>query len=285
MRYVAALVMIALAGAAMLLPTTEAAEPGPNPATESPPISTCPLVAGSGRSTEIAVLSSVNGQGRVSSFSSGEETGSLDFRTGSSGSVTIDAAEAGAVGTSAGLVEMPSATTAAGVLTLGETARSAESCADIPTGQAFLSGGSTAGGVAFEIQLLNPYAGEASAQLTVTTDAGIESDERFDAVRVPALSTVTLNMTEIIPGREEISVNVEITSGSALAVGRQTIEGRTALWRAVEPAQNWWLPIPEGGATKQLLLATPTNSEVEYQIDYYGTDGFQEAFEAGVISP
>lgn len=285
MKYVAAIVMLVLAGAAVLLPAPAAEEPGSNPATEQPPISTCPLVSGSGRTTQVAVLSNVSGEGRLSTFSSGTETGSLDFITGGSGTVVLDAAEAGAVGVSAGLIEMPSATTAAGVLTAGETSRTAETCVDIPTGQAFLSGGTTASGAVFGVQLLNPYAGEAIVELTVTSDAGIESTDRFDAVRVPALSTVTLPMSEIIPGREEISVNVEVTTGSALAVARQTIEGRTALWRAVEPAQDWWLPIPEGGGTKQLLLASPTNSEVEYQIDYYGAEGLEEAFESGVLDP
>lgn len=285
MKYVAVVLMLALAGVAALLPAPEAAEHEPSPVTELPPISTCPLLVGSGRSTEIGILSSVNGEGRVSSFSSGEATSSLEFRTGASGSVTLDAAETGAVGSAGGLIEMPTATTATGVLTVGESARSAESCADIATGEAFLSGGTTASGATFDLQLLNPYAGEATLELTVTTDAGIEANERFDAIRVPPLSSVTLPMSQIIPGREEISVDIEVVSGSALAVGRQTIDGRTALWRAVEPAQDWWLPIPEGGATKQLLIATPTNSEVEYQIDYYGPDGFQEAFESGVLAP
>ena len=284
MKYLAAAMMLVLAAASVLLTAPEAAEHDPPPATELPPISTCPLHVGSNRTTEIGILSSVNGQGRVSSFSSGSN-GSVEFRTGGTGAVTVDAAEAGAVGVSGGLVEMPSATTAAGVVTTGESARSAESCADIPTGQSFLSGGSTASGADFDLQLLNPYAGEATVELTVTTDAGIESDDRFDAIRVPPLSSATVRMGEIIPGRAEISVEVEVISGSALAVGRQTIDGRTALWRAVEPAQDWWLPIPEGGGTKQLLLATPTNGEVEYQIDYYGADGIQEALETGVLEP
>lgn len=283
MRYFAVALMLAFAAAAVLPSAPEAAEHDPPPATELPPISTCPLLVGSGRNTEIGVLSSVNGRGRVSAFSSGS-SGSVDFRTGATGAVTVDAGEVGAVGVSGGLVEMPSATTAAGVVTVGETDRSAEMCSDIPTGQAFLSGGSTAGGADFAVQLLNPYAGEAMVELTVTTDAGIESDDRFDAIRVPSLSTLTVRMGEIIPGRAEISVEVEVVSGSALAVARQTIDGRTALWRAVEPAQDWWLPIPEGGGTKQLLLATPTNTEVQYQIDYYGSDGLQEAYETGVLA-
>lgn len=283
MKYVAAVVMIVLAVAATVPSAPEAVQHDPQPATELPPISTCPLIVGSGRSTSIGILSSVNGQGRVSSFSSGA-SGSVEFRTGATGAVTIDAAEAGAVAFSGGLVEMPTATTAAGVVTIGESDRAAESCADIPTGQAFLSGGSTASGAGFDVQLLNPYAGEARVELTVTTDAGIESDDRFDAIRVPPLSTATVRMDEIIPGREEISVAVEVISGSALAVGRQTTEGRTALWRAVEPAQDWWLPIPQGGGTKQLLLATPTNTEVEYQIDHYGAEGFQEGLATGTLA-
>jgi hypothetical protein len=168
-------------------------------------------------------------------------------------------------------------------LTLGETARSAETCADIPTGESFLAGGSTASGADFDVQLLNPYAGEATVELTVTTDAGIESDDRFDAIRVPPLSTVTVPMGGVIPGRAEISVDVEVISGSALAVGRQTIDGRVALWRAVEPAQDWWLPIPEGGGTKQLILATPASTDIQYQIDYYGAEGLEEGFESGVV--
>lgn len=157
MKYVAAVVMIVLAVAATVPSAPEAVQHDPQPATELPPISTCPLIVGSGRSTSIGILSSVNGQGRVSSFSSGA-SGSVEFRTGATGAVTIDAAEAGAVAFSGGLVEMPTATTAAGVVTIGESDRAAESCADIPTGQAFLSGGSTASGAGFDVQLLNPYA-------------------------------------------------------------------------------------------------------------------------------
>lgn len=285
MRYVAAVVMLLLAAAAFLSPAPVPEEHGPTPGTEVPPVSICPVVSVGERTTTVSVLSSVNGVGRMSTFAAGEETGAFEFRTGGSGSVTFAAADAGAVGVSGGLIEMPSSATASGVLITGESARFAESCADIPTGQSFLSGGSTASGSQFEVQLLNPYAGEAVVDLTVTSDAGIESDESFDAVIVPALSTITLDMGEIIPGREDISVNVEVTSGSALAVARQTIEGRGAMWRAVEPAQDWWLPIPEGGATKLLLLSNPSGSEVEYQVDYYGSGGLEESFESGVIQP
>lgn len=277
------LLMFGLAAAAILVSPSEAPGFGAEPGAEIPPVSICPIVEAGGRTTDLAVLSSINGTGSISTFSAGSETGTTDFRTGGSGSVVVPAADAGAIGVSGALIEMPSETTASGVLISSPESMAAEACADIPTGQAFLSGGSTATGSSFEVQLLNPYAGEALLDLTVTSDAGIESDERFDAVIVPALSTITLDLTNIIQGRESISVNIETIRGSALAFGRQTIDGETAVWRAVEPGQDWWLPVPQGRGLKQMLIATPANAPVEYQIDVYGPEGFVESFISGSL--
>jgi hypothetical protein len=284
-KYLAIVVMVVAAAAATLLPAPDAADPGPVPGTEPPSVAICPIVQAGERATSVAVLSSVNGEGRLISFAAGSETGILEFRTGRLGAVTLAAAEAGAVGNAGGLVEMPSETTAAAVVIAGPSSRAAESCADIPDGQIFISGGSTASGGLFEIQLINPYAGEAVVNLTVTTDTGIESNDRFNAVIVPPLSAITLDMNQIIPGRETISANIETARGSVLAYGRQTIDGEVALWRAVAPGEDWWLPVPEGGATKEMVIATPENAEIEYQVDLYGPDGYIEAHDTGVIGP
>ena len=283
MKYLAVALICALALAAMLLPPAEPVTPGTVPASEVPPVSICPIVEAGERHTNLSVLSSVNGSGRLSTFSAGEETGALDFRTGATGAVTLAAAEAGAVGVAGGLVEMPSETTAAASVTIGPESRAAESCGDVPAGRTFLSGGSTLTGSSFEVQLINPYAGEATVNLTVSTETGIESNERFDAVIVPPLSSITLPMTEIIPGRERISVDIETTRGSVISFGRQTTTGETALWRSVPAGQEWLLPVPPGGPTKRMLIATPEASEIEYQVDLYGPEGFVESHATGVI--
>lgn len=283
LRYVVVVVMLGLAAAATLLPGADPPEPGQTPASEVPPVAICPIVEAGDRHTNIALLSSVDGGGRLSTFAAGEETGELEFTTGEGGAVTLPAADADAVGVLGGLVEMPSETTAASSLTSGPQALTAEACADIPTGQAFIAEGSTVSDSFFEIQLINPYAGEATVDLTVSTDAGLESSNRFDGVVVPALSTINLDLTQIIPGRESISVEIETTQGSVLAYGRQTTDGRTALWRAVAPGEDWWLPVPPGGGTKQMRISTPENAEIEYQVDLYGPEGFVEGHDTGVI--
>lgn len=283
MRYAFVVAMAALAAAATLLPGADPAEPAAAPGSEAPPVAICPVVESGDTHTSISVLSSVNGRGRLSTFAAGSETGELEFRTGSTGAVTLQAVDAGAVGIAGGLVEMPTETTAASALVRGPETRAAESCADIPTGRAFIAGGSTVSESFFEIQLINPYAGEATVDLTVNTDAGLESDNRFDSVIVPALSTITLDLTQIIPGRESISVELNTTRGSVLAFGRQRIEGRTALWRAVAPGQDWWLPVPPGPGIKQMRIATPENADIEYQVDLYGPDGYVEGHDTGTI--
>lgn len=285
MRYAVVVVMFALAVSAALVPTPSPAEPEPVPATEPPPVAICPIVEAGDRRTNVSVLSSVNGQGRLSLFAAGAETGVLEFRTGSTGAVTVPAADADAVGTAGGLVEMPSETTAAGVVISGPGSREAEACADAPTAQSFISGGSTITDSFFEIQLINPYSGEATVDLTVTSDAGIESSDRFNGVIVPALSVITLDLTQIIPGRESISAAIETTRGSVVAFGRQTTNAESAVWRAVAPAQDWWLPVPPGEPTKRMLIASPEGTEVEYQVDLYGPDGFVEGHATGVITP
>lgn len=285
MKYMGVVVMLVAAVAATLLPAPDPADPGAVPATEAPPVAICPILQAGERSTSVSVLSSVNGEGRLSTFAAGSETGTLDFRTGRLGAVTIAAADAGAVGNAGGLVEMPSETTAAAIVVAGPSSRAAESCADIPDGQIFISGGSTAGGELFAIQLINPYAGEAIVNLTVTTDTGLESNDQFNSVVVPPLSTITLDMNQIIPGRETIAANIETTRGSVLAYGRLTSDGEVAVWRAVAPGENWWLPVPEGAATKQMVIATPENSEIEYQVDLFGPDGYVEGHDTGVIAP
>jgi len=284
MKYVAVVAMLGLAAALILLPATEPEAPGAAPGANVPPVAICPIVQVGDRSTAISVLSSVNGEGRLSSFAAGQTTGSVEFRTGGSGAVTVAAADSDAVGIAGALVEMPSDTTAAASVITGPEARAAESCADEPPARAFISGGTTVRDSFFEIQLINPYAGEATVDLLVSSENGVESDDRFNAVTVPALSTITRDLTQIIPGRERISVSVESTRGSVIAFGRQTIGDEVAMWRAVAPAQDWWLPVPPGGAIKQMVVASPEAGEIEYQVDLYGPEGFVEGHDVGIIS-
>lgn len=277
--------MVALAVAFVFGPQPDAVGTRPLPGEEPSPVAICPVVEAAQRETDIVVLSPVDGEGRLSGFAAGSETGSDEFAAGDAEVVRIAASSVGAVGITGALVELPSAPTASGAVVSGPDSLAAEACADVPDAQVMISGGSTASGNAFEIHLINPYAADATVSLTVTSDAGVESSDRFTSIIVPALSSFAVDMTQIIPGREDIAASINSTRGAVLAYGRQTIEGETALWRAVQPSLEWWLPVPPGEGTRELIVATPENTEIDFQVDLYGPEGVEEAYTGGTVSP
>lgn len=283
MRYLGLLLVAVLAVGALVLPGPEDPTPGQAAAAAEQPVAVCPVQEGSGRSTDAAVLSTVDGPTRLTLFTGGMAAGTLETRTGPSGSTVIPVGDVAAVGTVGGLIELPNADSAAGVTVTGAASHTAEACASTPSVQTFMTGGSTVTGENFVMQLMNPYAGEALASLDVVSEAGIESNDRFESVIVPPRSSRLLDFSELVPGRESLSVSVETLVGRVISVGRQEVEAESSIWPSVPMAQDWFLPVPKGGPTKTLLVATGSAVEVDYQIDFYGPEGLEEALITGVL--
>lgn len=275
-------VVLALAAITVFTPAQVPPSPGPSESHASPPVAVCSLEEGSGRSGTATIVSTVDGEGRLTAFAGGSTAGAADFRTGESGSVAIDVLDVAAVGVVGGLVEMPGPASAATSMTRGASSLAAEVCAAAPVPQAVLGGGSTAAGSRFEVHLMNPYAGDAIASLTLVTEAGVEGGDRFSAMVIPSRGSTVIDLSEAFPGRESFAVTVDTVAGNVVAVGRQSIEGDSAMWRAVEAAQDWFVPVGARGPAR-LLLVSPINADIEYQIDLYGPEGYEEAYAVGTL--
>lgn len=285
MRWLA-LVLIALGAAAASLlpaPASPASDRQPDPAV--PSVGVCPIEEGSGRNTQISVLSSVTGPVDFTVFGGGETPPSLQTAPGTTGVVTIQAGDIQAVGRIGALVETSVSSAAAGAIITGSETIAGEPCFQgTPGGPTFVSGGATTEGNEFDLQFMNPYSGEAVVDLVVYSESGRETNERFDSLVVPANGSVVLDVTRIIPGRSSVSVTVEPVSGATWVAATQRRGGENASWRAVEGATDWYLPIPAGPGAR-LHLATPVNAEVDYQVDLYGPDGLVEAWQSGTLQP
>jgi hypothetical protein len=263
--------------------------PGPNqPGTGSPParagstFAVCPVIEGGGRTTELGVVSHTDGAVALTLFANGGSVGSIGVTLGEDGSTVIPVVDVAAVGTVGGLIELPSAESAASSRIQGAESVTLEACVtDIPA-QVALTGAATAGERDFDLHLMNPFAGDAVATLTVVSEVGVESNTRFETVTVPSRGLVVLPMSQLIPGRQEISVTVDVTRGRVIAAGRQTEGQGAAMWNAVAPATDWFLPIPSDGS-KVVIVGNPSEGDVEYQIDLYGPEGVEAAAEFGVI--
>ena len=282
-RVIVSLGIVGLAVAAILVPEPTPAQPGLPTSVETPPVAVCPIEEGSGRSTTIAVVSRVNGPGRFTAFAGGLELGATEFVTGAAGSYAVPVVNVAAVGVAAGLVEFPSAASAAAAVVLGTHSFSADVCPSIPFRQTILAGGSTLSGQQFDVQLMNPYAGEAIVDMAAFSDSGMESTDRLEGIVVPPRSSIVLDMDDILPGREFLSITVSTVRGSVIAFGRMKVESDSAIWSAVPGAQDWFVPLPQEAGLRQVVIATDSVAEVPYQIDLYGPEGLIPAFEEGVI--
>ncbi len=283
MGLIAVLAIIGLGAATWLAPAPAAVAPSDPPAVSAPALAVCPLLEAGDRNTDIVVASSVDGLGVISGFAAGSVTGTTEYRTGAEGSVRVPASEVGVVDAAGGLVELPTDSTAAGVVISGPASAAAEPCADAASTESYIVGGSTAGQDSFALQILNPYAGEAILDLSVVTEAGLETNDRFEDLIVPPLSTVNLRLEEIIPGRASIAVTITASQGAVIVFGRQTVGDEIAVWQAVEGGLDWWIPVPGAGQVKDLKIGTPSSGEVQYQVDYYGPDGLMETWVEGVL--
>ena len=282
-RVLAVVIVVGLAVVAYFMPVPLAPEPGPPSAVDPPAVAVCAVEEGSGRQTTVGVVSTANGVGLFTAFAGGTSAGSTEFFTGASGSTSIDVHEVAAVGVAAGLVEPPSADTATASVVKGAESLSAEGCASMPARITVLAGGSTLSGRTFEVQLMNPYSGRAIVDLVVQSEAGLESSGELEAVIVPPRSSIIVDLGDILPGREVLNVVIETTTGSVLAVGRFGETGDSAVWRAVEPAQEWFLPVAHGLGARSVLIANASAVDVEYELDFYSPDGVEEAQLSEVI--
>ncbi|MDP9145812.1 MAG: DUF5719 family protein [Actinomycetota bacterium] len=277
-----ALIIAGLAATVMVVPAPQPPQPDQPAAVDPPSVSVCAVEQGSGRSTSIGIVSTVNGDGQFTVFAGGAPAGSIPFETGASGTAALPVVDVAAIGVAAGLVELPNVDAASASLVLGAESVAHESCLATPAQQTLLAGGSTTSGQEFEIQLMNPYSGQAVVDLTVRSESGLESASQLRAIAVPSRSSVAVDLDELLPGRESLAVAIDTTSGSVMAVGRLLDGSDGALWNAAAPAQDWFVPIPAGGVG-EVVISTGVAAEVEFQVDLYGTDGLIEAFEEGVV--
>jgi hypothetical protein len=282
-RLLLSIVVAAATVGVLLIPVPEAQQPGQAPALTPPSVAVCPVDEGSGRSTRVGVVSDVEEQGRFTAFAAGVSAGTTSFTTSRAGTASISLAEVAPVGVGAGLVELPGTSVAAGSVIEGPESVGVDACVTSPAQQTLLTGGSTVSGQEFEVQLMNPYAGEALVDLVTLSESGLEAAPQLRGISVPPRSTVVLDLAETLPGRQSMAISVEVASGSVMTTGRYGVGSDVATWHAVPPALDWYLPIPNGGIAGQVLISTAAPAEVGFQVDVYGPQGLIEGFRDGTV--
>lgn len=285
MRLALSLVLLlGFAAAAVVVPVADEFSALPVASDNPPAVAVCPVEEGRGRSTSVDLLSTGPDAGRITGFGSGESLGEVGFDLSDNGVGAVHAVDISAVGVAAALVESSSVATAVGTRTAGPASLSLESCASKPLPVAVLAGGSTLSGQEFEVQLMNPYAGAARVSVTAVSEAGVEVNQSLDDVIVQPRTSAVIDLADILPGREQLSLVVETVSGSVLTSGRFFNGSDSAVWNAIEPSEDGFVLLPPGGGDRRLILATSSPADLSYQVDLYGPDGLIEAYAVGDVA-
>jgi Family of unknown function (DUF5719) len=284
MKWLSPLAVFVLGLAIILVGPPAAPTADPSPGSSEPPVAICATEEGGGRSTTVAITSSVSGDGLVTVFSGGSTAGTGRYESDASGGASVPMGSISAVGEAAALVEFPSAESAAAVVSLGSVSVGAESCSRMPDRQTVVGGANTLEGTALHVQLMNPYATEATVDISAFSESGRESVEALEGIIVPPRSSVIVDVANALPGRESLALTIDTSRGSVVASVRADIDGESAVWRPVAPSQSWVIPAPSlSDGSREVVIVSTTAADVAYQIDVYGPDGLEESVLEGVV--
>ncbi len=113
----------------------------------------------------------------------------------------------------------------------------------------FVPGVTTAAGAGAELHVGNPFSTEAAVAVEFFTSAGLESPLAVQNVPVPAGDTVTIDLAEVMPQREDLGVRVTARSGRVAVEGAQSsvptingVRGRSWVGATDRPATTWHVP-------------------------------------------
>ncbi|GAA4371784.1 DUF5719 family protein [Nocardioides caricicola] len=149
----------------------------------------------------------------------------------------------------------------------------AVSCPD-PTPVTWFTGVGAGAGHTSVLELVNPDAGTAIANVTVYGRSGVVEAERLRGVSVPGGTSVRLDLGTLVPRRDELALQVATVRGRIGAVVQDRFDGigsaePTADWLADQPApatSNLLMGLAPGPGRRTLVVANGGDDEIRAEV-------------------
>ncbi|MEQ7845930.1 DUF5719 family protein [Nocardioides kribbensis] len=161
-------------------------------------------------------------------------------------------------------------------LVAGRSARDATSAVDCPppSSDQWFTGVGAGGAHTSVLELHNPDGGPAVADVAVYSQSGALDAERLRGVAVGPGRTLRLDLAELVPRREELTLRVTTDRGRIAATVVDSFEelGAAAASREWLPSQaeprtdNLLLGVPPGDGRRTLVVANPGDDAVRVQV-------------------
>jgi hypothetical protein len=159
----------------------------------------------------------------------------------------------------------------------GDSGVTAVSCPALIRTTSLITGASTRNGESLELILVNPYGSDAVVAVTSSSEIGSDSADQLSSVVVPARSTVTRDITTLLPLRNRLSFAISPIRGLVHAFTEGGGRGDRVLIEHVSPGSEWIAPVPSiEGQVATLVVSTASPVEVSIRVDGWSGGDFVE---------
>lgn len=245
----------------------------------------CPVVTGRDARSEVTVAADLPGSTQLVVTAGGVELGEVELATDDPRSgATFDLSGEFGASTVGLVVDLPAGGGAASIVTASDLILTAAVCTPPSPGEVAIAGVSTASGEALDLVLANPYTNDAVVEIRTVSEAGVDSASELESVLIPARSVVVVDLAQILPLRNRLSIEIVPARGVVHAAAVQSSGNERMVVEAVEPGGLWLLPIPGTGIPPIVTIFPTQGLDVDYTVDAFGVSGLTESVSTGTIA-
>lgn len=232
----------------------------------------CPWALSDGSAEGVYTVAAAGPSAFEISFPDGETAGPR--LVGEAGPDTAAKLSNPLIGAVSALVEFSEGTGAAAAMFSGDDMLAGDLCPGAVPPVWHLPGGSTMEEERLTLRLFNPFTVDARVDLWALSELGAEADAALDGLAVPARRTRVVELEEILPGREALSILVLPTAGAVIPAMILDIGADAAVWPGVGASEAWEFPIAAvEGLAAELVLTNDASLEVNFLVEVFDETG------------
>ncbi len=244
----------------------------------------CPVPTGREASSTLDVATILPGDASVFASFGGSSVAEESLVIGAGLGASLDLSAAVGSSTVAVVIDLPEGGAGAAIVTESDVVLTAANCTFAVPGETAIVGVSTAADESLDLVLANPYSNDAVVEVRTVSEAGADSASELESVLVPARSVTTIDLAQILPLRNRLSIRILVERGVVHAAAVQSSANERMVVEAVEPARAWIVPLPATGTLPIVTLLPTAGVGVDYSVDSFGDGGSQTDVLVGSVA-
>lgn len=279
-------VAVALTGGWLAAPETVIVEDAPGLEPAAAAAAMCPLRLDRTSDGKLTIGSTLIAPARITVGNAGSILTDQSVLVDEAGGAAVQFNELTIGGSAGAFVEFGMTGAAAATVSRGESGVTAVSCPSLIRTTSLITGGSTRNAEPLELILINPYGSDAVVSVESSSEIGADSAEELSSVVVPARSTVTRDLSTLLPLRNRLSLAITPIRGLVHAFVEGSGGGDRVIIEHVDPRSEWVTPVPRfDGQQAFLVISTHSPVEVAVRVDGWSDGVLLEGVFSEVIPP